>query len=121
MMPLKHWQGAVSLVLAAWLLVSPWVVGFSGDPLATDNALVVGLALGGIAIGALLGPQAWEVWGEAALALWLIVSPWVLGYSPVEGATMTAVITGAAILVLALWALATDPDYNAWLSEHRAH
>jgi SPW repeat len=52
---------------------------------------------------------------------WLLLSPWVLGYSPIEVATVTAVITGAAILVLAMGTLATDPDCNAWLGEHRAH
>jgi hypothetical protein len=97
MKPLKHWQDAA-------------------------NALIVGIALGAVAFGAMLVPKAWEEWSEAALGLWLVVSPWALGFSGTANAMLVAAATGAVVLALALalWALATDPDYSAWLVRKKA-
>lgn len=121
MKQLKHGQDAANAVLGAWLLLSPWALGFSGDPVALGNGFIVGLALVGVALGAMLVPQIWEEWTEAALALWLTVSPWALGFSALGNAMLAAVATGAVVLVLALWALATDPDYSAWLQHRKAN
>jgi SPW repeat len=111
----KHWQDAVNAVLGVWLVFSPWAAGFASVPVATDNALAIGLALVGLALGAFLAPQAWEEWTEAALGLWLIVSPWVLGFSGSSIASAVVVISGAVILMLASWTLLTDKDYSTCL------
>jgi hypothetical protein len=121
MKPLKHWQEATNAVLGAWLLISPWALGYSDDTGAMVNAGLVGLALMALALGAVLMPQTWEEWSEAALALWLIVSPWALGFSGIDNAMFAAVGTGAVILALSLWALATDAQYSAWLHHRKAH
>jgi len=84
------------------------------------NAGLVGLALMALALGAMLLPQTWEGWSEAALALWLLVSPWALGFSAIDSALFAAVGTGTVILALALWALATDSQYSAWLHHRKA-
>ena len=55
------------------------------------------------------------------LGLWLIASPWALGFSASASALRAAVVTGVAIAVLALWTLATDKDYNGWLHRRTAH
>lgn len=55
------------------------------------------------------------------LGLWLIVSPWALGFSTHADAWRAAVVTGIAIVVLALWTLATDKDYCAWLRDRTTH
>jgi hypothetical protein len=115
MMQVKHWQDPVNAVLAAWLILSPWAIGYSDDPFATGNAVVIGLALVAAALGAMVVPKAWEEWTEAALGLWLIASPWALGFSGLGNAMRAAVVTGIAIVVLAIWTLASDKDYSAWL------
>ena len=115
MKQLKHWQDAVNVVLGAWLALSPWAMGYAADMTPTANALIVGLALIAAALGAILVPRAWEEWSEAALGLWAIVSPWVLGFAGHYDARMVAVATGAVILALALWTLATDKEYGGWL------
>ena len=66
--------------------------------------------LGVLAIGAIWVPRLWEEWTEAIVALWLIASPWLLSFSTVRDAMADAVVTGIVVLVLALWALASDPD-----------
>jgi hypothetical protein len=111
MMRLKHWQDAVNAVLGVWLVLSPWAVGFQGETLAMSNAVIVGIALVAAALGAIFVPRAWEEWTECALGVWMLVSPWVLGF--MGNARIAAVGTGVVIVVLALWTLATDPDYRA--------
>jgi hypothetical protein len=119
MMQLKHWQDAVNAVLGAWLVLSPWAIGYQSELAATSNAFVIGVALIAAALGAIFVPRAWEEWTEGALGLWLVVSPWVLGFS--GGARFNAVVTGIVIAALALWTLMTDKDYNAWWRDRTAH
>lgn len=121
MLRLKHWQDGVNAVLAAWVLLSPWALGFDGDRTATWNALAVGAALLAVALGAIFVPQAWENWAEAALGLWLAVSPWVLGFAAMREPMLSAVITGVAVLALAAWTLATDKELGGWWRREAAH
>ena len=117
---LKHWQDWVNAALGLWLVSSPWVMGFQADLAVTSNAVLVGLALMATAMGAVLVPRAWEEWTEIGLGMWLMVSPWVLGYSALQAAMLVAVLTGTAVVVLALWTLFFARDYRNWLSDETA-
>ena len=121
MKQVKHWQDPVNIVLGVWLIVSPWVLGFQDVTLAMWSTVATGIALGAVALGATLVPRAWEEWTEGALAIWLAVSPWVLGFATVENAMVNAVLVSAAILVLALWVLVTDKDYLGGSMDRHAH
>jgi hypothetical protein len=121
MMRLKHWQDAVNAVLGVWLVLSPWAMGYVGETSAMTNAIVIGVALTAAALGAIFVPRAWEEWTEGVLGLWLIVSPWALGFAARDGARLAAVVTGIAIAALALWTLFTDKDYSAWWRDRLAH
>lgn len=112
MKQMKHWQDPVNALLGAWLIVSPWVLGFSKETMAMSNMVVIGVALIAVAMGAIFVPQAWEEWTEAALGLWLMVSPWVLGFTHVQAARDTAILTGVVVLALAVWVLFSDKDWG---------
>ena len=114
MLRLKHWQDGVNAVLAAWVLLSPWALGFDGDRNATWNALAAGAVLLAVALGAILVPQVWENWAEAALGLWLAVSPWVLGFAGLRDAMLSTALAGVAVLALAAWTLAEDKLPGGW-------
>ena len=81
--------------------------------MAMSNAVIVGLALIAAALGAIFVPRAWEEWTEGALGLWLVVSPWVLGFSAMFGARLDAVVIGILVVALSAWTLATDETYSA--------
>lgn len=49
------------------------------------------------------------------MGLWLVVSPWALGFRTLESARVDALATGAVVMVLALWVLMTDKDYAGWM------
>ena len=81
MKPLKHWADAVNAILGVWLVVSPWLLGYQDVSAAMWNASIVGVALIAVAMGAIFVPRAWEEWTECGLAVWLVASPWLLGFS----------------------------------------
>ena len=120
-MKMKHWQDPVNALLGAWLVLSPWALGFQHSTAAMANGVIIGLALVAAAVGAMLVPRAWEEWTEGALGLWMVVSPWVLGFTSFHAARASAVLTGIAIVALALWVLSTDKDYAGWLHRGTAH
>ncbi len=121
MKELKHWQDPMNALLGIWVLLSPWALGFQDMTMAMSNAVIIGLALIAAALGAIFVPRAWEEWTEGALGLWLIASPWALGFSTHYQATLSMVVSGIAVTALALWTLMTDKDYNGWLREWTAH
>ncbi len=101
---MKHWQDSINALLGVWLILAPWALGFQGDSSAAANTAIVGLLLLAAALGAIFVPRAWEEWTESALGLWLVLSPWALGFDTLA-ARANAVVAGLVILTLALWAL----------------
>ena len=120
MKQLKHWQDPANAVLGTWLVLSPWVIGFAGETTAMANAVIIGAALVAASLGAVFVPRAWEEWTEAVLGLWLLMSPWALGYAAQQAATTSAFLTGFVILGFALWVLMTDRDWG-WLRDSVPH
>lgn len=116
----KHWQDPVNAIFGGWLVLTPFVLGFSRDSMALSNSVIIGALLLAVALGASILPQAWEEWTEAALGLWTAASPWVLGFSHIPQAALAVAATGAVVLVLAVWVLATDRDYIAWRTDGAA-
>lgn len=117
---MKHWQDPLNALLGAWLALSPWVLGFQHQMAPTASGVIVGLALIAASLGAVFMPRAWEEWSQAILGLWMIVSPWVLDFSSQMDIMRVAVASGIVVLALALWVLATDKDYSAWMHGHTA-
>jgi SPW repeat len=112
MRKIKHWQDAVNAVIGFALILSPLALSYVDESLATTNAVVVGLALVAAALGAMLTPKAWEEWTEAILGLWMVISPWMLGFSTHMMAMYAAVGCGVLVVLLSLWTLATDKDFS---------
>ena len=99
----RQWQDALNALLGLWLVISPWLLGYAGETLAAWNAWIPGVIIAVAAIAALTAFHAWEEWVNAALGLWLVISPWLLGYAGVTAALWNHVIVGLLTLALALW------------------
>jgi multisubunit Na+/H+ antiporter MnhB subunit len=121
MKQMKHWQDPANAVIGAWLVASPWILGFQGNSPALSASLVIGMALIAAALGAIWLPRAWEEWTEAALGVLMMASPWLLGFRTVETARTSAILSGLAVLVLALWVLSTDKDWGFLREDSTAH
>lgn len=110
-----HWQDWVNFLLGLWVFGSPWLLEHSmateapsGGILGMWSLWFVGLAVSVIATIALYAFNAWEEWTNLALGAWLLVSPWVLGFSKSAVLMGNAMIFGVLVLVLAGWALAEE-------------
>ena len=109
----KHWQDVVNAMLGAWLILSPWVLGFQGVVIATTSTVAVGAILVASSVGAMQVPAAWEEWLDVILGVALMLSPVMLGFDAVRPALQNALISGGAVTVLAIWVLVTDDDFAA--------
>ncbi|RZN10610.1 hypothetical protein CWO91_12555 [Bradyrhizobium genosp. SA-3] len=110
-MRIQHWQDAASLLVGLWLVLSSFILGLSGAPVWVSIALGLGVML--FAIEAFFIPSYLEEWGELLLGLALLLAPWTIGYEPVS-ATVSSVLSGILVILLAVWELMTDRDFSTW-------
>ena len=102
----SRWVDWINLILGIWLFISPWVLNLiiphaasPGDFWWVGGAIIV------VAFWALTAPWArWTEWINALLAIWLFISPWVLGFVYTRAA-WNAWIIGVVVFLLALAAL----------------
>ena len=104
-----------NLVLAVLLVISPWVLAFPAGA-ATYNAVIVGLVIGLVAIGAIVAFAQWEEWVNLILGAWAFISPFLLGFAASAAAMWTHVIIGLVVAVLAaieLWSVTHQPSAHS--------
>ena len=95
----------LDLLAAIWLLISPFALAFISGGWATTNNVVVGIIVGILAIYRLgsAPDSVWASWCNLVLGLWVIASPWILGFAGSHVPMTNNVITGICIAVLAFW------------------
>jgi hypothetical protein len=104
----KRWQDWVMLVFGIWLFVAPfWMGGYeSTGSVAARNSYILGILVFAFGWAALATARRWEEWVELVLGIWLIISPFVLGFWGAEhGAGWNQLILGILIGLDAIWAL----------------
>lgn len=102
----QRWQDWVQLILGIWLFFSPWILGFAGSGGAAWNSYIIGVGVVVFAIIALYLPRLWEEWINLVLGVWLVIAPWVVGFSSLSNATQNSVILGIVMVILTVWAMA---------------
>ena len=93
-----------NLVLGAVLFFSPWIFGFATG-YESQNAWISGIVIAVLSIAALAAFAEWEEWLNLVAGLWVIVSPWVLGFAGTTAMTVHVVIgvIVAALAAAELW------------------
>jgi len=99
----SNWQDGINLIVGCWLFISPWVLGFAGQPAPAWNAWIFGAVVALVSLAALSRFTPWEEWLNVALGVWLLISPWVLGFAATAPLMWNFVIIGIVVGVLALW------------------
>lgn len=89
-----------NLLLAAILFISPWLFKLTNSQGKVDlwvtSAIIVVLSL-----AAIIAYRDWEEWINVLMSVWLIASPWLLGF-PHTRAMHLSIGFGTAILLLTL-------------------
>jgi hypothetical protein len=111
-MRVKHWQDPLNGLLGIWLIISPWVLGFTGTGRPMATTIVAGIILLASSIIAMATPHAWEEWVDTILGILLIISPYALRFAGEHAARENAVICGIVMIVLSLWVLGTDQQFG---------
>lgn len=122
-MTTKRWLDSINILIGVWLFASPWLLDYAASaPNAAANAYIVGAVIVLFAAGAVYLPKVWEEWVNMACGIWMILSPWALGFAGLAGVTRNAVIVGVLVTVLATWAMLRDRDFEKWWQDrHAAH
>jgi SPW repeat-containing protein len=113
---MENWTNAklcdvANLILGAFLFVSPWIFGFEAGKVS-QNAMIAGIIVAILAIAALAAFAVWEEWLNLVVGLWILVSPWVLGFQASTTAMTVHLVVGILVAVLAaveLWIMSQSP------------
>jgi len=97
-----------NVLLGLWLVISPFVLNYSSLQTAKFNDILLGVAVGLLALagatGMWKGPKQFKAAGfvTALLGAWLIVSAFVLGFAHELRPMWNNVVVGIVVGVLAL-------------------
>lgn len=117
----ERWQDLFGFLTGLWLFLSPWLMDYTPLNHAAWSAYSVGAALVVFEAVALVQPAIWEELVDVALGMWLLVSPFVLGFMAETAVAMNAMIVGVTVIALAFWGLLEDAAVRNWWHDHRFH
>lgn len=98
-------------LVGLWEVIAAFILGYTASTTAFWDAIVVGIVL--IVLGAWAalsnqeGTDKTLDWINVVAGIWLIIAPFVLGYSVVAAALWNDIIVGIVVVVLAGWAALT--------------
>ena len=102
----KQWQYGMVTVFGLLLLAMPWLLRFYDDlPIRSWDFYVIG------ALVAAAGAAGLHLRSHAAarlapaLGLWMLASPWLLGFMSVIEARNSAWVLGGFVFLMSMWAL----------------
>jgi hypothetical protein len=108
------WQDWASFALGLWLAVSPWAADYAEHETATANAALTGLALALCAHYEASCDHVSTEWLNLGAGVWLVLAPFVLGFSEANVPTANCVAVGTFVIALAMSALSLDKEINKW-------
>ena len=97
---MDRWSSAklcdvANLLLGSSLFFSPWLFGLSAGAQTT-----IGLFIAVLEVAALAAFAVWEEWLSLIAGLWLVGSPWVLGFEDSDTVRIY-LVTGTIVAALA--------------------
>jgi hypothetical protein len=96
----------LDVLAAIWLLISPFVLRFRSTGSLVANDVILGIVIGILALVRFFSPSrstAWASWVNVVLGIWVLISPWVLGYAAYRTAMIDNVVMGIIVIILSLW------------------
>ena len=113
----RYWQDCINYSLGLWVFGSPWFIEHAmigTQPGAGSrgmlNLWVAGLALillMTLAINGIIN-RTWAEPAVLALGAWLVLSPWIIGFTATVPLMWNSVICGVLLFILAGWRLMVD-------------
>lgn len=105
----------INLLAGIWLIIAPFLLGYSDDANPLWNDVVVGILIvamaGARVAGAFRAPSL--SWINAALGFWLVIAPFVLGYSDEATPLWNDIIVGIIVVLFGIWSAVSSPRSKA--------
>jgi hypothetical protein len=102
-----RWQDWINALLGCWLAVSPTQMEYTLNHVATGNAYGVGAVLILFNISAVVRLfDAGQEIVNILIGIWLILSPYALGYAAERTPALNAISVGVLVIVFAGWQIA---------------
>jgi hypothetical protein len=123
-METKHWQDRITVLLGVWILISPVVLGFApGQTAVMWNSWFIGVVMLIVSAGRAVAevPKLWQEAATLVLGLWLVISPWMLGFAAHAPARNTTIVAGLLVVGITLWTIILDIDVRKWMDIHLHH
>lgn len=98
----RNLDDVLQLVMAAWLVISPVLLGYWSERAPTLTVVVVGAIFGFTAQMSIARPAKWLEYANLVLSIFLILSPYIIGFSENTVATVNTIIGGLVLGVLAI-------------------
>lgn len=95
--------GWLNFLAGVWLIMSPYILGFAGTA-ASTNAVIVGIIVGVLALVSIYSAEStmWASWISIILGVWMIISPFILGFTT-GAVVMNSIILGIIVIALSAW------------------
>jgi vacuolar-type H+-ATPase subunit I/STV1 len=100
-----------NVALALLLFAAPWLFKLTNGTARVDF-WICSAAVIAISLGAIFAYANWEEWVNLLVGVWLIASPWLLGFAETR-AMHFAIAIGALVVFMAMLEL--------WLEYEKAH
>lgn len=100
-----HYTDGISIVAGLWLILAPFILGFSGTAAAT-NDIILGVVIALIALYRVVYPSNMPTisWVNVVLGAWLVISAFVFpGVTAVI--TWNNLLLGALVIVMDSWGM----------------
>ncbi len=109
------WASGLSVLAGLWLLISPWVLGFSDQQSPLWNAVILGIVIAVLAFIRAGGwyQAVWLAWVNLVLGIWVVISPWILGFSGQNAPLWDAVVVGVIVVILSAWSIWASSAHGA--------
>jgi hypothetical protein len=124
MKKIEGWQDFLELGLASWLLISPFVLGFFSNPVATLACMFAGCVVVLFSLLGMATHKPWDEWVNLFTALALITTPWLLGFTMATVAATNAIASGLILAGLAIYTMMSEyreiheAETGSGLSQH---
>lgn len=107
------WRNIVNGVIGIWFIISPYVLGYTGDAGRTWTSIIGGIILlvlaGSAAFNGRVRQQSWIQYVDGLVGIWFIIAPWVLLFTTKRADFWTSLVLGIIALILSAWSLDALP------------
>lgn len=92
-------------VMAAWLVVAPFLTGYAAVPEAFWNSLLFGLLVLISSVVRILAPMRRSAlsWASALFGLWIAAAPFLLSFQAEDAAVWSMALAGFFIVLASVW------------------